>query len=262
VGANLTRARLKEANLADANLTRADLREADFQGANLSFARLVETNFEGARLRDCVVYGVSAWRITANQSIQSDLVISPAHEPAITVDDIEVAPFISLLLESGKVRNLVGTISTKSVLVLGRFTQERKVTAEAIRAELRGRSFMPMFFDLDRPSESDFKETIMILALISVFIIVDITDPRTSPLELNFILPNYSIPTVPIIQRGELPFPMFADLQRKYPWVLPTIAYDSVNNLVAAFDQAIVLPALKNRDELALKKSPILKGQV
>jgi hypothetical protein len=54
------------------------------------------------------------------------LVVSRWDEPAVTVDNIEVAQFISLLLHNEKIRDVIDTITSKVVLILGRFTDERK----------------------------------------------------------------------------------------------------------------------------------------
>ena len=52
------------------------------------------------------------------------------------------------------------------------------------------------------------------------------TNPRWTPLELQAAVPNYMVPFVPILQKGEEPFAMFVDLQNKYDWVLkPVISY-------------------------------------
>jgi hypothetical protein len=64
------------------------------------------------------------------------LVITP-DEPAITVDNIEVAQFVYLMLNNQKVRDVINSITSKAVLILGRFTQERKPVLEALREELR-----------------------------------------------------------------------------------------------------------------------------
>jgi hypothetical protein len=110
-------------------------------------------------------------------------------------------------------------------------------------------------FDFERPDERDFTETIRILAGMSRFIIADITNPKSSPLELQATVPDYMIPLVPIIQEDEEPFPMFVDLKNKYPWVLDVLRYDSPENLVAVMEKAIVNPALQCAEELVIMKA-------
>jgi hypothetical protein len=91
----------------------------------------------------------------------------------------------------------------------------------------------------------------------SAFVIADITNPKSSPLELHATVPNYRIPFVPILQDGEQPFSMFRDLTG-FPWVLPLLCYDSCGNLLAALDNAVVSPALEKRREMALSKAQAL----
>ena len=77
--------------------------------------------------------------------------------------------------------------------------------------------------------------------LASKFVIVDITNPRSAPLELQATVPDYMVPFVPILQQGEQPFAMFVDLQNKYDWVLkPVIVYPSVDRLIEVLKNKIV----------------------
>jgi uncharacterized protein YjbI with pentapeptide repeats len=258
--ATLTRATLFDANLAGADLstatlTRATLRQAVLYKADLTGALLLETNFEGADLRGCLVYGIAAWNINLARAQQADLVITRADEPVITVDNLEVAQFIYLLLHNEKIREVIDTITSKAVLILGRFTPERKAVLDAIREELRRRNYLPILFDFERPTNRDFTETIMTLAGMCLFIIADITNPKSSPLELQATIPNYMVPFVPIIHEGEQPFSMFRDLKNKYPdWVLDVLAYDSASSLVRRVGNAVIRPALKRHDKLLMKK--------
>ena len=56
---------------------------------------------------------------------QQNLVITDDGEPEITVDNIEVAQFIYLLLHNQNFRDVIDTIGEKGVLLLGRFTEGR-----------------------------------------------------------------------------------------------------------------------------------------
>ena len=61
---------------------------------------------------------------------------SLADEPVIPVGNLEVAQFIYLLLDKAKVRDVINTITTKVVLILGRFTPERKALLDALKDAL------------------------------------------------------------------------------------------------------------------------------
>src|SRR5215471_8655326 len=142
-GADLARANLREAVLFKANLTGADLSGADLSGAGLSLAPLVSADLTDAVLTGCRIYGVSAWGLKLERAKQQNLVITPEDEPTVTVDNIEIAQFIYLLLHNQKVRDVIDTITSKTVLILGRFTDERKAVLDALREELRKRNYLP-----------------------------------------------------------------------------------------------------------------------
>ena len=145
-GANFTGAGLKGANLAGADGTEMNLSEAD-----LRFAALVHTNLTLANLTGCRIHGVSAWGLKLEKAKQQNLIISSEGEPEITVDNIEVAQFIYLLLHNPKIRDVIDTIGRKAVLILGRFTPERKAVLDALREKLRERDYVPILFDFDKP---------------------------------------------------------------------------------------------------------------
>jgi len=222
-GADLARANLREAVLFKANLTGADLSGADLSGADLSLAPLVSADLTGAVLTGCRIYGVSAWGLKLERAKQHNLVVTPKDEPDITVDNIEVAQFVYLLLHNEKIRDVIDTIGKKGVLLLGRFTEGRMVVLEQLREKLRSLGYLPMVFNFDKPETKDFTETVRLLCNLSHFVVVDITNPRSAPLELQAAVPDYMVPFAPILQHGEQPFSMFVDLQNKYDWVLQPV---------------------------------------
>jgi hypothetical protein len=269
VGTNFCRAHLCGAFLVGADLHRANLDRADLSGADLSNANLertilVRTKVSQATFTGCRVYGASAWDLDLTDvKDQSNLRITRDDEPGrVTVDNLEVAQFVYLLLHNKKIKNVIDTIGEKGVLILGRFIPKRKVVLDAIRDGLRKKGFVPIMYDFERPSNRDFTETIRTLAGLSRFIIADITNPRSSPLELQATMPDYMIPFVPIIQENEKPFAMFRDLKQKYgEWVLDVLRYDSVDNLVKVLDKAVVRPALEKGQELLLKKAEEIRSR-
>jgi hypothetical protein len=225
--ASLGRADLSEANLSGARLPRADLSGADLRGAhlsgvNLTEAQLVGTNFKGADLTGCRVYGISAWNLKLEGAKQKDLVITQQGEPEITVDNLEVAQFIYLLLHNEKIRDVIDTITTKAVLILGRFTPKRKAVLDTLRDELRKRDRTPIVFDFDQPKSKNVTDTVKLLAQLARYIIVDLSDPNSAPYELGVIsmLGLDSTPMVPLIASGQRPFPMLDDVLRKR-WSTP-----------------------------------------
>jgi hypothetical protein len=101
--------------------SRAPLTGADLSGADLTGCALVETILEGTTLTGCRVYGVSVWGTKLEGANQLNLNISDANEPAIMVDDLEVAQFVYLLVNHKKLRNVLNAITERGVLILGRF---------------------------------------------------------------------------------------------------------------------------------------------
>ena len=78
------------------------------------------TDLRGADLTGCHIHGVSAWRLKLDsRTKQKNLVITYRDEPEITVDNIEVAQFVYLLLHNEKIRDVIDTIGKKGVLLLG-----------------------------------------------------------------------------------------------------------------------------------------------
>ena len=175
---------------------------ADLSGANLQSAILIGTNLEQATLTGCFVYGISTWALKGIPKDQSNLVITPEDAPMVTVDDLEVAQFIYLLLNRAKLRNVLNAINSKAVLILGRFTPERKAILDAMADELRKYNLLPIIFDFERATSRDFTETIKTLAGLSLFVIVDITKPKSAPLELQATVPDANASNEILFNRG------------------------------------------------------------
>jgi hypothetical protein len=251
VGANL-----RKANLVDANLNHADLREADLSETNLRGAKFTGVKVDKAKLSGSLVHMVNVWDLEGKFEEQEDLVISSYGEPIITVDNIELAQFIYLILNNEKIRDVINTLTSKSVLILGRFADdERKAILNALRNKLREYNLLPIVFDFDRPIDRNITETVKTLAAISYFVIADITSPKSSPLELQAIVPDFQIPVVPIIQESELPFSMIADLQSQHDGVLAPLTYQSEETLIKALKAAVIDPAIEKHNELRIIKA-------
>jgi hypothetical protein len=131
-GTNLSGAILSGAILIGANFSYANLSGANLSGANLHTAVLVNSDLSGADLTGCRIYGVSAWRLKLERAKQQNLIITDFDEPTVTVDNIEVAQFIYLMLNNQKVRDVIDTITSKAVLILGRFTHNRKAVLDCV----------------------------------------------------------------------------------------------------------------------------------
>ena len=155
---------------------------------------MVEANLEEATLTGCSIYGISAWNVKLNERTkQRGLIITPEGEPEVTVDDLEVAQFVYLLLLNEKVRHVIDTITSKVVLILGRFSiPERKQVLDALRDELRKRNYVPVVFDFEKPRSQTTVNTIVLLARMARFVIADISDAKSVLQELQAIVPSRS----------------------------------------------------------------------
>jgi uncharacterized protein YjbI with pentapeptide repeats len=254
--ANLNETDLRGALLMGADLKRADLSGADLRGADLRGTSLIRTVIDKAKISGSLVYAINVLDLKGEFEEQKDLIITPSKTPNITVDNVKVAQFIHLILNNEEIRDVINILTSRSVLILGRFSiPERKSILDALRNKLREYDLLPIVFDLDRPTDKDFRQTIKILAGLSLFVIADITNPKSSPLELQATVPDYQIPFVPILQEGEQPFAMMVDLQKKYNWVLDTLSYGSIEALIKALESAIIDPALEKHTELRLIKA-------
>jgi hypothetical protein len=246
-GANLEvadcrRSRFLSTDLSETNLVQADLRTTQLLDCNLSLARMVGADLDRAIIRGCCIYGVAAWDMLGSAQEQSDLrITNPEAENEITVDDIEVAQFIYLLLHNEKIRNVIDAITSKVVLILGRFSDERKAVLGAIREELRRRNYTPVMFDFDKPASKDLTGTVETLARMARFIIADLTDPSSIPYELATVVPYLSTtPVLPLRLKGSKGFGMFTDLQTRYKgWVLQTYEYEDGDSLISSLSEVL-----------------------
>jgi hypothetical protein len=163
-------------------------------------------------------------------------------------------------LHNEKIRRVIDTVGRKGVLLLGRFTGRRIKVLERLREELRKRDYVPIAFNFDKPETKDFTETVRLLAGLSKFVIADVTNPKSAPLELQATVPEIMVPFRPIIEEGQEPFAMLRDLG-KYDWVFPLLHYSSLDALVGALDEKIIKPAEIRFAELLVRKGERMKGE-
>lgn len=261
--ADLRNMDLREANLYQVDFYQADLRGTDFRGANLreaflshvwldganmSHARLykatlVESSLKGTDLRGARIYGASVWNVELDgQSKQDGLIITLPEEATITVDDLEIAQFIYLLLNREKFRNAINGVTRKGVLLLGRFGGGGLEVLEAIAVRLRELDYLPIIFDFERPQNRNYTETVRTLAGLARFVIVDLSGPSV-PQELTATVPDYKIPFVPILQVGQTSWSMVIDLFEYDHFIRPPVSFATKEEIVALLPEKVVAPA-------------------
>jgi hypothetical protein len=180
--------------------------------------------------------------IERQQRVRKDIqrAAADAHAPAQRVDGAGVS-------------RLLSDIAARGVLVLGRFTRERKAVLDSLRAALERlpAGYVPLVFDFDKPGDRDLIESIVRFAAVSRFVIADLSDPKSVPAELQAIVPQFpSLPVVPIIEAGQRVYPVSDHVLRRTNVLNPVIAYRDIDHLLAVLDDAIVAPAEALYDRL------------
>lgn len=229
--------------------------EPNLSGANLSSSILIKTDLGKATLVDCRVYGIAAWDINLDNTRQLNLVITTEGQPTITVDNLKIAQFIYLLLNNVEIRDVINILTTKAVLILGRFTPERKTVLDALRDTLRKHNYLPILFDFEKTSTQTVRETVRTLAHLSYFVIADLTEPSSIPEELEIIVPTLAVPVKPLLEAsGKREYSMFKGYSI-YPWMLPIYHYTDLISLLANLKEQVIEPAERKARELAERKN-------
>lgn len=257
-GARLSNAKLQKASFVGANLDGADLSYADLTGAVLDEARMIGTNLSGTVLDGCSVYGISAWDVVVDEATrQRDLNIGREGQAAITVDDLEMAQFMYMLMNNSKLRNVIDTITSKVVLILGRFTENRLPVLQAMREALRQGDFdyVPVVFDFDKPASRSTAETVATVASMARFVIADLSDAKSVLQELREIVPSRpSLPVQPLLVEGDT-LPGMLDFFKYYPWFLEPYIYTDAEALLAELAE-LIRPAIEMSNERRGENGP------
>ena len=255
----LAKTDLSGAHLEGANFCRTDLYMTNFTGAhledaNLQGVQLTKTIFSGANVDRCNIYGMSAWDLQLNGASQQNFIIrylpvGEKEERTERVDGLDLAAFMYLTVSNENIARIIDAASRKWVLILGRFTQGREVL-NAIACCVREADLIPVIFDFDRPRYRDLIETVLLLAGMSAFVVVDLSDPKSTPLELHAIATNYGIPIFPIVKEGSDGFSLFAPL-RRFRWVFERMYYKDVDDLKNLLRVQVIGRAKGEIDRLA-----------
>jgi len=251
IKSNFKTSQINNATFSESIISESRFRETTFRNTtfnqveiidcDLQYATFINCRFINSSLINCDVYGVSVWDCIFESVIQSDLNIGRIGHPRITVDDLEMAPFISLLLAHEKLRSVITSLTQRGVLLLGRFRDDGHAQLRQIANSLKSLNYLPIIFDFDCPEHRDTTETIITLVSLVKFVVADLSGPSV-PYELAKTVPHFMIPFVPIVAKGTKIFSMFKDLL-KYPWVLQPIEYETIDVVVSDIQGLIIEPA-------------------
>lgn len=148
-------------------------------------------------------------------------------------------------LDGAGVSRMLSEVASRSVLILGRFTDERKAVLDLIARELRmlQRGYVPIVFDFEKPRDRDLIESVLRFAAVSRFVIADLSDPKSVPAELQQIVPSFpSLPVVPIIEATQREYPVADNILRRSS-VHPVVKYRDGAHLRSILDEQVLAPA-------------------
>ena len=241
---DLSGAHLEGSNFCRTDFYETNLSHAFLDGANLQGVQLAKTDLTDAHLKGCHVYGLSAWDLKLDRADQSglkihydELVGGQRLGQDATVDGIDVASFMYFTINNKNIARIIEATTRQWVLLLGRFTVNKDVLEELATA-LRKDNLIPIIFDFERSATRDLIESIILLGGLSRLVIVDISDPQSTPAELHAIVPHFAVPVVPIIKQGVKPFGVFSGLL-KFPWVRRPVPYTDAQQIASQLNSLI-----------------------
>jgi len=146
------------------------------------------------------------------------------------------------MLDNEKLQRVIDTITSKVVLILGRFSPERKMVLDALRDELRTRNYVPVVFDFEKPRSGTTINTVTLLARMARFVIADVSDAKSVLMELQAIVPSSpKLPVLRIIVARQKESGMF-DSFEAYPWFLKAHPYENPAQLLVDLKDRVIDP--------------------
>lgn len=249
-GAKLCGSRLDRVDLTEAKLTRADLREA-----TLEFVQMVRTDVAGADFHGCSITGLTAFDLRGRPLDETQLRIATARGEPVVVDFLEAAQFVPLL-SSERLGHALDCIAPKVVLILGRFSRDRKPVLDALRAALTARGWVALVFDF--PAPKGITQTFKVLASLVGWVIADVTEATEVRREItHFAEQHRAVPIRPILQGRRAEWFGLDELRDEGANVAATFRYRDTPHLLASLDEALVKPT---QDALAQPRRPRMEA--
>jgi hypothetical protein len=166
-----------------------------------------------------------------------------------------VAHYI-MLLNDTQITGAFDALNRQIVLILGRFKHPHHERLASTRKWLLNEAkYVPIVFDFDHQAGRTLTETIGAFAHLALFVIADLTKPKSVPQELSHIVPFLpSVPVVPLLPKKGDEYAMFEHF-RRYPWVLDPVEYHDSSTLESIFRSQVVERATKCANALREKSS-------
>jgi hypothetical protein len=165
---------------------------------------------------------------------------------------IDKMPAVARKLDGEGVSRMLSEVASRSVLILGRFTDTRKPTLELLRRALSTapHRYVPILFDFERPKDRTMIESVLRFAAVSRFVIADLSDPKWVLAELQQVVPAFrSLPIVPIIDASQREREVVAHFEG-YASVHTVVRYKDGTHLKAILGTEIVAAAERMYDNL------------
>ncbi len=237
INANLNQSSFHNCKFIGANLSKVEFYKADFTkttlfNCNLMWSKLIETNFKSSSINLCKVFGASIWNINAEDTLQSNIIITKREEIEVSVDNLEIAQFLYLMINNKNIKNIIENLTSKIVLILGRFSVNRKIILDQIKDKLRSLGYVPIIFDLQKPENKDYLEPVLLISQLSRFIIADFSDPKIILEEITRIVDNTSAVIIPIIEKGQREPSTLYNIRINRLSILDTYTYESSKELL------------------------------
>jgi len=249
-GAKVGSSCFDQVDLTDAKLTRADLREA-----SLEIVQMIRTDVDGADFHGCSITALTAFDLRGRPFDETQLRVKTVRGAVVVVDFLEAAQFVSML-SSERLGLALDRIAPKVVLILGRFSRDRKPVLDDLRKALTALGWMALVFDF--PAPKGITQTFKVLASLAGWVIADVTEATEVRREITHIAERHrTVPIFPILQGRRAEWFGLDELRDEGSNIAATFRYRDTSHLLASLDEALVKPA---QDALARSRRPRMEA--
>lgn len=216
-------------------------------GVDFSSARMAGVDCDGAVFERCTIEGLGVWKASGTPRREEQLRADASDFGMLALNDLKIGPALFEVVRNDALPRLFELLSSKLVLILGRFAPAAsKERLERLRAEIGRRGYIAVVVDWELQGRFNATTIVSAISMCSRFIVADVTDARTVIAEVREALAQRPVAIQPLLLFGS-PEPAFLRWARtdKYQQLLPTITYRDINDLIAKLDDEII-PACEN----------------